>query len=97
MRMKVLEAMAAGRPVVTTTRGAEGYEAAVGGALAVADSTAGIVDAVEALLEDPAGRTAMGERARAYAVENHGVEAYARRLERVYEEALRRRRTGGGR
>jgi glycosyltransferase involved in cell wall biosynthesis len=88
MRMKVLEALALGRPVVTTPRGAEGLEAAPEGAFAVAETATGFTDVVRRLLAEPSARVEMGARARAYAVEEHSPAAYAARLERVYEEAL---------
>jgi glycosyltransferase involved in cell wall biosynthesis len=88
MRMKVLEALALGRPVVTTPRGAEGLEAAPEGAFAVAGTTRDVADAITRLMADPDARNAMGERARGYAVEHHSPEAYAARLERIYEEAV---------
>jgi glycosyltransferase involved in cell wall biosynthesis len=87
MRMKVLEALALGRAVVTTPRGAEGLEAAPVGAFAVADTAPLFADAVGRLLADPEARDAMAARGRAYAVEQHSPEAYAARLERVYGEA----------
>lgn len=87
MRMKVLEALAMGRAVVTTRRGAEGISADRGSAVVVADSADEIAAAVQRLLRDPSAREALGERGRAYVSEHHSPSAYARRLERVYEEA----------
>ncbi len=87
MRMKVLEALAVGRAVVTTSRGAEGFEAAPEGAFVAVDSADGFVGAVARLLDDASARDAMAIRACAYAIEHHSPAAYAERLERVYEEA----------
>ena len=88
MRMKVLEALALGRAVVTTPRGAEGLDAPGETAFLVADSAHGIADAISLLLADPSARTSLGQRARAYAARQHGPQAYAGRLERIYEEAI---------
>jgi glycosyltransferase involved in cell wall biosynthesis len=88
MRMKVLEAMAFGKAVVTTPRGAEGL--AVDGhapPLAVASDADGIADVALELLGDPEGRRALGAAARRFVEEHHGSPAYARRLEAVYREA----------
>ncbi|MBI5103599.1 MAG: glycosyltransferase, partial [Solirubrobacterales bacterium] len=65
-RIKVLEAMAAARPVVGTAVGVErlGFEAGVHGL--VDDTPAGLADAVAALLEDPARGRRLGEAARAH-------------------------------
>jgi len=93
MRMKVLEALAHGKAVVTTTRGVEGMEDAP---VARADDAAGIGRAAALLLSDRGGRDRLGQRARAYAAARHSPRAYRSRLEVVYAEAIeaRRRRVG---
>jgi glycosyltransferase involved in cell wall biosynthesis len=88
MRMKVLEAMAFARAVVTTPRGAEGIAAAAPEAIVVADDAAGLAEAVARLLEAPAERNALGARARRAVEDGFSASAYARRLETVYEEAV---------
>jgi glycosyltransferase involved in cell wall biosynthesis len=88
MRMKVLQAMAAGKAVVTTTRGAEGFDGfGEEPPLAVADGEAEIAAATAALLEDDERRLGLGERAREFAERHHSPEAWAERLTAVYEEA----------
>ena len=88
MRMKVLQAMAAGKAVVTTTRGTEGYTGfGEEPPLAVADGEAEIAAATAALLADDEGRLRLGERAREFAERHHSPEAWAERLTAVYEEA----------
>jgi glycosyltransferase involved in cell wall biosynthesis len=89
MRMKVLEAIATGKAVVTTTRGAEGFTAfSQEPPLAIADDAAGIAAAAADLLADDLRRAALAERARAFAELHHSPEAWAERLTAVYEEAL---------
>ena len=86
--MKVLEAMALGKAVVTTPRGAEGL--AVDGReppLVIGDGARGVADAALSLLADPARRRALGDAARAFVEEHHGSAAYAHRLERIYRDA----------
>ena len=69
-KLKVLEALAAGRPVAATTVGAEGIEVGDGEHLLVADGVEAFVAAVDRLLADrdlagrlgAAGRLQMGER-----------------------------------
>jgi glycosyltransferase involved in cell wall biosynthesis len=98
MRMKVLQAMAAGKAVVTTTRGTEGYtgfDAEL--PLAVADGEAEIAAATAALLADDEERRRLGSRARAFAERHHSPEAWAERQTAVFEEAraMRKGATGG--
>lgn len=98
MRMKVLQAMAAGKAVVTTSRGTEGYTGfGEEPPLAVADSEAEIAAVTAALLEDDEGRLRLGERAREFAERHHSPEAWAERQTVVYEEARAERegRSGG--
>ena len=51
-RLKILEAMAAGVPVVSTSVGVEGIEAESGRHLLVADTPSDLADAVERVLSD---------------------------------------------
>jgi polysaccharide biosynthesis protein PslH len=93
MRMKVLQALASGKAVVTTTRGAQGL--ALGGIdapLVIAEHADEIATATAQLLEDDALRRMLGARARDFVVEHHSTAAYARRLEGVYEEAVAQHR-----
>jgi MoaA/NifB/PqqE/SkfB family radical SAM enzyme/glycosyltransferase involved in cell wall biosynthesis len=64
-RLKLLEYMAAGKPVVSTTKGAEGIQ--VDGELVLADGIAPFADAVLALLESPSRRAALGHAAGRFA------------------------------
>src|SRR3954449_11915589 len=87
MRMKVLQAMAAGKAVVTTQRGTEGYTGfGEEPPLAVGESGAEIAAATAALLGDDEQRRQLGERARDFAGRNHSPEAWAERQTAVYEE-----------
>jgi polysaccharide biosynthesis protein PslH len=91
MRMKVLEPMAMGKAVVTTDLGAEGFTGFGEEApLAIADSAEGIAAATARLLSDAGARRELGRRARRFAQAHHSPEAWADRLEGVYEEARAR-------
>jgi glycosyltransferase involved in cell wall biosynthesis len=90
MRMKVLQGMALGKPVVTTTRGAEGFLLDSGQLpLVIADSAQEIADAVASLFACAAARRQLGQRARAFVAEQHSAAAYAGRLEAIYAELQR--------
>ena len=63
VKMKVLEALRLGRPVVTTPVGAQGLLPAAAGAIAVADDREQFSGSIVALWRDPAHRRAMAEAA----------------------------------
>ncbi len=92
MRMKVLQAMATGKAVVTTGRGTEGYTGfGVEPPLMVADSGAELAAGTAGLLADDAGRRRLGADARRFAERFHSPAAWAERLTGVYEEAVAER------
>ncbi len=66
-RLKLLEALAAGKAVVSTTLGAEGYDLKPGEHLLLADTPADFAAAVLDLLADSGRRAALGQAARAFA------------------------------
>jgi glycosyltransferase involved in cell wall biosynthesis len=97
MRMKVLQAMGAGKAVVTTTRGTEGYTGfGEEPPLLVADSEAEIAAATAALLVDDERRVRLGQRARDFTERHHSPEAWAERLTAVYEQARSAQGAGAG-
>ncbi len=59
-RLKIMEALDLGRPVVATTVGCEGTEDLVGRGVVVADSAAALADAIVHLLLDRAHASALG-------------------------------------
>ncbi len=59
-RLKILEALDAGRPIVATSVGCEGMEDLVGRGVVVADTAAGLAEAIAGLLVDPAHASALG-------------------------------------
>jgi glycosyltransferase involved in cell wall biosynthesis len=63
-RLKVLEAAAMGKAVVSTTLGAEGLNFEAGKEICLADDPASFADAIIQLLRNPELRESMGERAR---------------------------------
>ncbi len=88
VRVKLLEALAAGTAVVTTPRGAQGLESAAGHALVVADSDAALAAAVVGLLDDPLRRVALGAAARRWAATELDWNATVAGYEALYDELL---------
>lgn len=82
-RLKVLEAMAMGRPIVTTSMGAEGI-AASDAALRRCDEAHGMADTIVALLADPAARQRLAEAARAEVAARYSWPSVLDALEDAY-------------
>ncbi|HVF04188.1 MAG TPA: glycosyltransferase [Frankiaceae bacterium] len=86
-RLKVLEAMAANRPVLSTAKGVEGLD--VTGACVVADEAPAFAAAVRDLLADPARRRALAAAGRAVA-ERHDWRPIGERFAELVLSAPRR-------
>lgn len=82
-RIKIFEAMAMQRAVVSTTLGAEGLPVQNGKELLLADSPAAFADAILGLLAQPAERDALARAARALVIRDHTWESVARRMEEI--------------
>ncbi|WP_448661643.1 glycosyltransferase family 4 protein [Sphingomonas sp. CJ20] len=85
LKIKTLEAMAAGLPCVTTGEGARGLDAAVPGGLCVADGWIGYIEQLLALGEDGALRRAVGEHARHFVERHFSPQASLRGLRLLLE------------
>ncbi|HTX48666.1 MAG TPA: glycosyltransferase family 4 protein [Caulobacteraceae bacterium] len=87
-RLKIVEAMAMGKAIVSTTLGAEGIEASRGRDILVADKPADFADAVNRLLAEPDLAARIGRSARRLAVERYGWSEAAQALEGFYRRIL---------
>lgn len=85
-KLKIIEALAMGIPVVTTPIGAEGIPVAREEMGIVAGTTAALAEAVRELLHDRTRAAAMGASARRWARENASVPALTTILERRLAE-----------
>lgn len=94
-RMKVLQAMAMAKAIVTTPRGAEGVVFDGEPPLAIGESVEAIAELIAQLLAAPARRRELGARARAAAKAHHDAAAYGARLESSYAAVLAERAEGG--
>jgi glycosyltransferase involved in cell wall biosynthesis len=87
MRIKVLEAMALGKPVVATPFGAGGIDAQQ---LVIANDAPSFAAAVVRLLRDPEAAQRLGDAAREEVARKYESDAIARELISFYEALLRR-------
>jgi glycosyltransferase involved in cell wall biosynthesis len=88
MRMKVLEALAAGKALVATPRAAEGVDAVPGEHLLIAADEDEMVEALVGVLLDRDRRRLLGERARRWAESSLGWEAGVAAFEQVYSTVI---------
>lgn len=82
-RLKILEAMAMGRPVVSTTIGCEGIEAEHGRHLLIADTAVEFATAVRRLLRDPGEAASLARRARQLVEQRYDWRVLGERLARI--------------
>jgi glycosyltransferase involved in cell wall biosynthesis len=87
-RLKIIEAMAMGKAIVSTTLGAEGIEAVSGRDILVEDEPAAFADAVSRLLSEPDLAACIGQSARRLAVARYAWNGAARALEDFYRRIL---------
>jgi len=85
-RVKVLEAAAYGKPVVSTTIGAEGIELKDGEEIFLRDNAESFADACIRLLKDHSMAAIMGQRARAAVEEKYERQAVVERIKNVIGE-----------
>jgi glycosyltransferase involved in cell wall biosynthesis len=87
-RLKIVEAMAMGKAVVSTTLGAEGIEAVPGRDLLIEDGPAAFAKTVNRLVADPDLAARIGQSARRLAVERYSWSGAAQALENFYRWIL---------
>ena len=87
-RLKIVEAMAMGKAIVSTTLGAEGIEAVPGRDILIEDQPVAFADAVNRLLAEPSVAARVGQSARRVAVERYAWSAAAEALEGFYRRIL---------
>jgi GT2 family glycosyltransferase len=97
VRVKLLEAFAAGIPVVSTRLGAEGLAREDGEFCLLADDPAEFAGRIVSLFDDPGRALQMAARARDEVVKNWDSAVITARLVESYRTALRKKQPGGGR
>ena len=90
--MSVMEAMAAGLPVVSTAVGGvpELVRDRETGLLVPSEDAEALTRAVQALVDDPVRRQAMGAAARQHAIAHFDIRHTVRMYEELYERLLAR-------
>ena len=88
MRVKTLEALAAGKAVVASPRALEGLDVTDGVEVIVSESDDAFADAIASLLVDAHRREALGRAARAWAEQYLSRERWLTAYERLYDDLL---------
>ena len=95
-RLKIVEAMAMGKAIVSTSIGAEGLACTNGEDIVIADDAPAFAAQVLGLLGDPGRRAELGEKARGLAVRSYAWGVLAGRLDEVYRRMVDGNRENGG-
>jgi glycosyltransferase involved in cell wall biosynthesis len=88
MRVKILNALAQGLPIVSTTLGCEGIAVESGRHLLVADTPEAFAQAILRLLEDKSLADELGDNGRRLIQSTYDYRAACRPLETLYQQAL---------
>ena len=89
-RLKILEALAMGKAIVSTSVGAEGLDLNDGEEIFIADTPKPFAEAVARLLTDPALRRRIGENGRARVEKDYDWRSIGEKLHQRYTEIVRR-------
>jgi glycosyltransferase involved in cell wall biosynthesis len=96
MKIKVLEALGFGVPVVTTSEGVEGLPAEDGVHVGLTEDDAGLVERTVRLLQDPEGQNRQRAAGRALLESHCGPQQTLDALELVYQKMRAERGNGNG-
>jgi glycosyltransferase involved in cell wall biosynthesis len=94
-RLKILHAMAAGCPVVSTGLGAEGIGAVDGKEIVIADSAAGFARAIARFEEEPAFARSIGDAGRAFVQRSYDWTTIVSDFETTLRERVARVKVSG--
>jgi GT2 family glycosyltransferase len=89
VRVKILEAFAAGIPVISTPLGAEGLDVAAGRDLLFARDARQFISAIMELLDNPGHAEALARSARGIVERRYAADEVLERLEQAYRGLLR--------
>ena len=86
IRIKIIEGMALGKTIITTSIGAEGLNVENGKHIFIADTAEEFISVIEKCIKTPDICTIIGENARHYVALNHNIEVVTQELVDFYHE-----------
>jgi glycosyltransferase involved in cell wall biosynthesis len=89
-RLKIIESLALGTPVVSTSKGAEGLEVTNGKNILIADTPSEFADAVVSVLQNSGLRESLSQEGRKLVVENYSSEIMGVNFNSLLEEVVTR-------
>jgi len=90
-RLKVLEAMAMGAPIVSTSMGVDGFDVENGREVVIADDPDRFAIEVVKTIEDVERRRVLGERGRRFVEAKYDWKAIVPKMEEVYRHLVAKR------
>ena len=88
VRIKIIEGMALGKAIITTSTGIEGIECNFGSDVLVADSPEQFADAVNKCLADKEIKKQLGQNARNFVEQNYDIKKTAEELMEFYKDRI---------
>lgn len=92
-RLKVLDALAQGKAIVSTSVGCEGIEVTDGKNILIEDTIDGFANKTIELLKDESRRRRLGSEARVLAEERYAWGKIGKEMQRTYEEVVKRKKS----
>ena len=89
-RLKILEALAMGKAIVSTAVGAEGLDLKDGEEICIADEPTAFADAVTRLLKDPSLRRRIGESGRVRVEQDYDWRSIGAKLHTLYKTLIKK-------
>jgi glycosyltransferase involved in cell wall biosynthesis len=89
IRVKIIEGMALGKPVITTSVGIEGIECKNGSDVLIANTSVEFVEAIEKCINDPGFTKQLADNGRKFTEEHHDIDKITQNLIQFYNERIK--------